>query len=219
VKGLTIEFGGVELRLLPERAVWWERRRTLLVADVHVGKGATFRALGVPVPSGVSSRDLERIAELIVATEARRVVILGDLVHARIGKHSPLVESTAAWRERHGEVEMVLVPGNHDRAAGLVPESWRMIVQAREWEDDGFLFAHEPPAQPRLPTFAGHVHPKARLVDFDGSVVLAPCFVHDRNCLTLPSFGTFTGGSTVSGREDRRIYVASAERVVMLRPE
>ena len=41
---------GEQLDLLPEKAIWWPRRRTLLVADVHCGKDATFRAMGVPVP-------------------------------------------------------------------------------------------------------------------------------------------------------------------------
>jgi DNA ligase-associated metallophosphoesterase len=219
VKGLAIEFGRAEVRLLPERAVWWEARRTLLVADVHLGKGAAFRAMGVPVPGGVSGRDLQRISELLCATEAQRLVILGDLLHARIRRHPEVVESISAWRERHAKLDMVLVRGNHDRASGIAPDSWHLNVYEGKWEEEGFAFVHEPVDARDLPTFAGHIHPKARLRDFDGSVVLAPCFVCDGNCMTLPSFGTFTGGSTVSEKEGRRIYVASTERIVMLRAE
>jgi metallophosphoesterase superfamily enzyme len=39
--------GGRPLVLLAERAVWLEPERTLLVADLHIGKATTFRALGV----------------------------------------------------------------------------------------------------------------------------------------------------------------------------
>ena len=217
MNGLMIEFGGAQIMLLAERAVWWEARRTLLVADVHVGKEATFRAMGVPVPSGSSEKDLGRIGELVEATGAKRVVILGDLLHARIARHPEIVESVAAWRESHRDVEMVLVRGNHDRASGAIPEAWRMEMHEGEWEDGGFVFVHEPPRERGKATFAGHVHPKARLTDFDGSVVLVPCFVCDKHCLVLPSFGTFTGGYTVDEDEGRRIYVAAAGRVVLLR--
>src|ERR1700722_12601556 len=140
MKGLRIEFGGEALHLLPDRAVWWPGRQTLLVADVHVGKGATFRALGVPVPSGSSTKDLARIGELTTSVGARRGIILGDLIHVRIGKHPEIAESVAAWRESFGDVKMVLVRGNHDRASGAIPESWRMEVREGEWEDEGFAF-------------------------------------------------------------------------------
>jgi uncharacterized protein len=216
MNGLAIEFGGAEITLLAERAIWWTQHSTLLVADVHVGKGATFRAMGVPVPSGSSEKDLTRIGELIAATKANRVVILGDLLHARIKTHPEIVESVATWRESHRDIQIVLVRGNHDRASGTIPESWQMEVHEGEWEDQGFAFVHEPPCDHGKPTFAGHVHPKARLTDFDGSIVLAPCFVHDKHCLVLPSFGTFTGGYTVDEEEGRKIYVAAPGRVVLL---
>ena len=43
---------GTRWVLLAGRALLWPERRTLLVADLHLGKGAVFRARGVPVPSG-----------------------------------------------------------------------------------------------------------------------------------------------------------------------
>jgi len=39
-----------EVVLLPERAVWWPATRTLLVADLHLGKCETLRANGAPMP-------------------------------------------------------------------------------------------------------------------------------------------------------------------------
>ena len=42
---------GEVFRLLPGGAALWERTATLLVADLHVGKDATFRAAGLPLPA------------------------------------------------------------------------------------------------------------------------------------------------------------------------
>ncbi|OYV00284.1 MAG: hypothetical protein CFE26_24210, partial [Verrucomicrobiales bacterium VVV1] len=39
--------------------------RALIVADVHLGKSATFRAKGLPVPEGDNEHDLGRLAALI----------------------------------------------------------------------------------------------------------------------------------------------------------
>ena len=47
---------GERLHLLPERAVWWPAAGLLLVADVHLGKAATFRRLGQPVPAGTTAQ-------------------------------------------------------------------------------------------------------------------------------------------------------------------
>src|SRR5262249_50769057 len=44
-----VEIAGERVTLLAERAAYWQRTRTLLVADTHFGKAATFRAAGIPV--------------------------------------------------------------------------------------------------------------------------------------------------------------------------
>lgn len=39
-----------QLLMLPERALYWREQRVLFVADLHLGKDATFRQAGLPVP-------------------------------------------------------------------------------------------------------------------------------------------------------------------------
>jgi uncharacterized protein len=213
---LTIGFGGEELHLLPQRAVWWPARRTLLLADVHFGKSAAFRLHGVPVPGGSTARDLSRIADLLASTAATRLIILGDLVHGPIGNLAELIQAVTTWRRAHRHLEILLVRGNHDRAAGPVPTEWNMHEVAEPHQEDVFQFSHTPPDQCDKPTFAGHIHPTAHLRDFDGSVVCAPCFVLENNCLTVPAFGTFTGGHPIYAQDGRSIFVVSPKRVVRL---
>ena len=68
-RGAAVAVGHAELRLLPERAVWWAEQETLLVADLHLGKPASFRAGGAPVPEGadfvVIQEDVKRAGEVI----------------------------------------------------------------------------------------------------------------------------------------------------------
>ena len=72
--------------LLGERAVYWERARTLLVADPHFGKAAAFRAAGVLVPRGTTGETLSRLDAALDRTRAERIVFLGDFLHAREGR-------------------------------------------------------------------------------------------------------------------------------------
>src|SRR6185436_13839134 len=68
---------GEQLRLLGERAVFWERVRTLFVADPHFGKAAAFRAAGVLVPRGTTGETLSRLDAALDRTGAERIVFLG----------------------------------------------------------------------------------------------------------------------------------------------
>ena len=74
-----------DVRLLPGRAALVAATRTLLVADLHLGKAATFRRAGIPVPEGSAGRDLDRLTRLVADTRATRVIVVGDLLHSAAG--------------------------------------------------------------------------------------------------------------------------------------
>ena len=57
----TVHWAGVELRLLPDPALWWPAEATVFIADLHLGKAASFRALGQPVPGGTTRDNLQRL--------------------------------------------------------------------------------------------------------------------------------------------------------------
>ena len=76
---------GESVELLAERAIHWPGGHTLFVADVHLGKAAAFRAGGVAIPRGATAHDLARLDGLIERTRARRLVVLGDFLHAAAG--------------------------------------------------------------------------------------------------------------------------------------
>ena len=80
------EVAGEKLVLLPERAVFWPKRKALFIADFHLGKAATFRSAGIPLPSGTTRENLERLDRAVVNTKARQVIFLGDFLHAASGR-------------------------------------------------------------------------------------------------------------------------------------
>ena len=79
---LAIEHCGETLWLMPDRALYWPARRALLVADVHIGKAASYRALHQPVPRGTTEATLLRLDALLAACECEMLIVLGlSLIH------------------------------------------------------------------------------------------------------------------------------------------
>lgn len=213
--GLTV--AGEALWLLPQRAVYWPAQGLLLVADVHLGKAASFRHHGVAVPSGTGQATLARLDQALVLSGARRLIVLGDLLHARSGHTAALDRLVADWLAQHPGLDWALLAGNHDRHAG-VPGGWR-LGQVEEGSVIGpFVLRHAPPAaaDPRGYVLAGHVHPAVRLRGAAGQRARLPCFWFGAAAGILPAFGEFTGHHEVRPQPGDRVCVLAGEAVVAL---
>jgi DNA ligase-associated metallophosphoesterase len=208
---LATEFGGEPVELLAERALFWPRAATLLVADLHLGKAASLRAGGVPVPRGATASDLDRLSALLRRTGATRIVVLGDLIHAATGRVPALDAAVRAWRERHPNVALTLVRGNHDQRAGDPPTGWQIEVVSAPYPLAGgpFVLHHEPAVPPTGYALCGHLHPGVRLTGSAGDSVRLPCFVLGARSALLPAFGRLTGLWLVPPRPgETRVAVA-----------
>jgi len=209
-----IEVAGERLTLHVQRALHWAARRTLLVSDVHFGKGAVFRRAGIAVPSGDTEDDLARLDDLIAWCAPEKLVVLGDLVHGAATERSAWVERVRAWRRTHDAVSMVLVAGNHDRHFDVA--SLGFDVQPDRLAAPPFVFAHHPHAQADGYTVAGHVHPGVTIRDGWRKHRL-PAFVFDRNVAILPAFGTLTGLHEVASATDRHIIAITPAGLLPVR--
>ena len=207
-----------DLLLLPGRAALVPTSRTLLVADLHLGKAATFRRAGIPVPEGSAQRDLERLAQLVRGHDVRRLIVLGDLFHAKGGCTPQVFAEFAALRARMADTAVVLVLGNHDRAVGCLPASLGLDACVPSLDEPLFHFVHEPAtdvtASSRgLFTVAGHLHPTVAIRSPSGDRLADRCFVAEPSVLVLPAFGSFTGGHRIEPTEGMRLWIARDDGV------
>jgi DNA ligase-associated metallophosphoesterase len=215
---VQIKWAGETLHLLPERAVWWPRERTLFIADPHFGKAATFRRLGIPVPETTHEDDLERLTGLLVASDAQRLVILGDFFHARTGKNASTLATLTDWRQRQAAQEIVLVRGNHDRSSGNLPAEWKFSTVDGPWSLGPFQCHHEPQEVPDGFVLAGHLHPSFGWSRRNGSGLHAPCFHLTARVAVLPAFGSFTGTHAIEVEAADRVFLVGPEAVIEVHP-
>jgi DNA ligase-associated metallophosphoesterase len=208
---LPITLGGELARLLPEGALLLESRRWLVIADAHFGKGAAFRARGVPVPQGSTAATLQRLDFLIEREQPDAMVFLGDLFHARESHSDATLSALYAWRARHAALGLILVEGNHDLAAGPPPAQLRLQVETEPWRLGSIAFCHHPQRLDDVIVLAGHLHPAVRLVGRAGDSLRLPCFWLRHGLAILPAFGCFTGSACIEREEGDRV-IAIAER-------
>lgn len=216
---LPLASSAADILLLPGRAAFLPATATLLVADLHLGKAATFRNAGIPVPEGSAQADLLRLEALVRDTAARRLIVLGDLFHARSGCTQQVFDEFAAARARMTGTEVLLIPGNHDRAIGKIPATLGIDSCLRTHDEPPFHFVHEPATDLPEPgrtcfTIAGHLHPTVVLRSPSGDRISERCFVAEEATLVLPAFGSFTGGHRMRHADGLRLWIARDDGVV-----
>jgi DNA ligase-associated metallophosphoesterase len=216
---LDLTAGGAPLRLLPERCAFLPAHGLLLVADAHIGKAQSFRRLGVPVPSGTTAGTLARLDAALAASGAGHVVFLGDLLHAARGRSPGTEAAFQRWRDRHPDLALTLVRGNHDRHAGDPPAAWRVRCVDAPWRlpPPGMLaLDHHPEPLPGAYVLAGHVHPAVVLGGRAHQRLRLPCFHLGADVGVLPAFGEFTGAHVVQRAPGERVAVVADGDVRLL---
>jgi len=204
---LILSLAGAELWLLADKAIWWPQQQALLIADIHFGKAAAYRAMGQPVPQGTTAANLQRLDALLQRFDCRQLIFLGDFLHAPGSRTPATLAALAEWRERHATLAMTLVRGNHDKRAGDPPEDLRIAVVEEPLLLGPFALQHEPRAHASHHVLAGHLHPAFPLRGRGRQRLRLPCFVLGNEVSLLPAFGSFTGSMTFRAEPDQRIVV------------
>lgn len=196
---VPLSFAGEELLLTTGRALYWPRESALLVADLHLEKASFFARHNQFLPPYDTRETLERVADAIRETGARRVVTLGDNFHDADGASRLDAFACGMLQALTRAVDWVWITGNHDVAKdGHVAEAQCGGVMVDELELGGVVLRHIAKAGETRAEMSGHFHPKLN-VTLNRRRISRPCAVlaegtggADR--LVMPSFGALTGG-------------------------
>lgn len=188
---VPFSFAGEEFALVSARALYWRRENALLVADLHLEKASYFAVRGQLLPPYDSRETLERLADAVRLTGARRVFCLGDNFHDKGGAQRLEPHAAGMLDAMARIVDWVWIAGNHDQ--GHVPAG----TAVDELDVGGLVLRHESVPGEVRPELSGHFHPRLR-VNARGRMIARPCWAVSERKLILPAFGTLTGGLDVA---------------------
>lgn len=195
-----LEFCGEELILTKSNALYWPRERALLVADLHLEKGSWYAKHGQMLPPYDSRETLERIADAVKTTDARRVITLGDNFHDDAGTSRLDPFASGMLEAMTRSLDWVWITGNHDENLG---RAFGAQIAA-EMELGGIILRHEAKPGETRAELSGHYHPKMR-VQVRSRHIARPCAVIGKSDTTqrmiLPAFGAYTGGMDAGAPE------------------
>ena len=204
------EINGHVLDLLPEKAIYWNSNKMLLLADLHLGKINHFRRSGVPLPTQPNSENLDRFIGLLQKYQPSRVIFLGDLFHSH---YNDEWEAFGQVLRHYPGISFELVMGNHDIMSRHQYDKHRLVQHEGQLEIDGFVLTHEPGDYEGY-NLAGHIHPGVRMQGRGRQRLKFPCFYFTPRQGVLPAFGTFTGLHPVRPRKEDKVYIIANERVI-----
>ncbi len=194
------------LWLSPERCIFWEEQRSLILSDVHFGKTGHFRKSGIAVPQAIYKNDLQRLISQVQYFKPEQLVIVGDLFHSVANKELELFER---WRADFSQLTIQLVKGNHDILKKEWYENAGIVVSNDHLSIANFCFVHdiahacEPTAEIDY-YFSGHIHPCITINGLGRQSLKFPCFYFREDYAVLPAFGKFTGSAHIDpGAKDK----------------
>jgi len=193
--------------LSPERVMYWEKQKTLIVADLHIGKTGHFRKAGIPVPQNVYQEDLQRLFTQLLFFKAEQLIIAGDLSHSKSNRELELFKK---WRNDFPSLKIMLVNGNHD----ILDDAWYNELNIHRTESltlDNFSFYHDQQDIKNNDnhssySFCGHLHPAISLKGKGKQSLSFPCFYFTHHYGILPAFSRFSGMAKVVPQEGEHLF-------------
>lgn len=237
---VSVKIAGEELTLLPQKAIWWESRRALLLADLHLGKSGHFRKAGFAVPAALQYGDLDTLSELVGQLDPLVIYILGDFFHSDLNTDWL---QFSGWRRLYPALKIILVRGNHDILKDTVLQEAGITIVEGYLDVGPFRLVHIPPgpdsvgarepvsagvsgnpagaglaesAEPGPYYLSGHLHPGIRMSGKARQSLVMPCFYFGATQGILPAFGRFTGNSALSPVEGDQIFPVYPGKVICL---
>lgn len=210
----VINVRGEALHLTNLRAIFWEREKSLILSDLHIGKTAHFRKHGIPIPDKVLHQDLKQLELLLKEFNPLKLIVVGDLFHAESNTDTQFFSD---WISSYQGLELVLIKGNHDRI------SWQKVEgidfkSVKSLELEPFKFVHNPEdvSNPKNFSIVGHIHPGVQLKGRGKQRLKLPCYQLSKNLLILPAFSKFTGLNTHANKKEDVYYAFTEEEIFKL---
>lgn len=213
---MEVALQGIPLRLHPSGAVYWPHMQSLLLADLHLGKESVFQQAGFAIPSGASEATLDSLQTLVRDFSPKRVIVLGDLLHAKVGLTPWLEKQLVKMTGDDAGPEWILVPGNHDRGGvqALQRCGWRIREDRMQEQGVELIHAADAVKSTVSLTISGHIHPSIRIRLNQRENATLRCFWLHGSRFILPAFGGWTGTKSITPTRGDRVFACLEGEVI-----
>lgn len=208
----TIEIENEVLELHPLKAVFWRRKKILILSDIHFGRVNHFRKEGIAIPNVAKEKDYQNLAHLLTFYKPKQLYIIGDLFHSDKNKEWEVLRKL---RSNYLEVNWVLVAGNHDTSTLKLYQDLDIEVKL-SLEENPFFFSHEPEKKDGFYVISGHLHPGVILKGAGKQRMRMQCFYFSDKNAILPAFGDLTGSFIIEPTKADQVYVTSGKEVILI---
>ena len=198
-----------------DRAAYLPRADALVLADLHLGRGA---ASGVEFPLREPDALSDRLGALLDAFEPGDVVLAGDVLHSfsRLPVVVEDVFDAIVGRVRESGAALTVLEGNHDTLLGELVES-----TDEQRLDDGTIVCHghEEPEGDAPRYVIGHDHPA---IVIEGR--RHPCYLYGREAFRgadvfcLPAFDEYAAGTALNGSSPGDVMSPMLARLDVFKP-
>lgn len=170
-------------------ALFWPAENTLIVADLHLGRGSYLTEDGVVLPPYDTRSGFDKLEEVIDRYAPQKVIALGESFSGDVQlsfRDVDWLKDLMEDREWHW----------------VVGESRQSIPEAVGGEVcpahtvGAMRFRHEPTRAPVGHEIAGGMHPVACVTEY-GHITRSRCFVSNGMRMVLPSLGDYGVGVNV----------------------
>jgi DNA ligase-associated metallophosphoesterase len=218
MKQRCFNFRDQHLWLSPERTIFWEDEKALILSDSHFGKTGHFRKAGIPMPQHVFLEDLQRLFNLLQFYKPGKLIVVGDLFHSRSNKEHLLFEK---WRNDFEQLEIILVKGNHD----VLQAAWYAQTKINVWANEPlkineFAFTHDYLDIEKYAThqdayfFTGHLHPGVFIRGKSRQHLSFPCFYFNETFAVLPAFSKFSGLALINKKKTDNVFAIVNDELI-----
>jgi uncharacterized protein len=202
------------LWLSPQRSIFWEEQKALILSDLHFGKTGHFRKAGIAVPQHVYKEDLQRLINLLHYFKPQKLIVVGDFFHSHANTE---LDWFKKWRNDFAALEIVLVKGNHDILQNAWYKEAAIEVVEKELKINSFLFTHDNcETHADLYTFCGHIHPGIYLQGLGKQSLRLPCFYFANDHCILPAFSKFTGTALIEPASNENVFAIVENKLVQM---
>jgi DNA ligase-associated metallophosphoesterase len=202
--------------LSPDRCIYWQEEKILILSDLHLGKTGHFRKSGIAVPQAIFKEDMQRLVTQLQLYKPEQVIVIGDMFHSHDNREHDFF---LKWRKDFEQLCILLVKGNHD----ILNVQWYVeagitLCEATAGSTDAilnignFVFTHdindiEPSAlDPSKYFFSGHIHPGISISGLGKQSLRFPCFYFGKQYAVLPAFSRFTGTQGIKPKRGESVY-------------